>query len=66
MGKMKHFEDFGKSVEAIKREWAEINKYYREFYSIEEKKKPQNINEFLERKKNRKPFYKDKNKKPWE
>lgn len=60
---MKNFEE---SAEAFKRQWAKITDFYREVYGIEEKKKPQNINEFLDQKKNRKPFYKDKNKKPWE
>lgn len=60
---MKNFEE---SAEAFKRQWEKITDIYRKVYGIEEEKKPQNINEFLDQKKNRKPFYKDKNKKPWE
>ena len=46
--------------------WGRIRKFYNEVYGIEENNKPRNIQELIEQKKNRKPFYKNENKKPWE
>ena len=46
--------------------WGRIRKFYNEVYGIEENKKPRNMQELIEQKKNKKPFYKDSNKKPWE
>lgn len=46
--------------------WARMKGHFNEVYGIEENKKPRNMQELIEQKKNRKPFYKDDKKKSWE
>lgn len=59
-----------KSAEEMRRAfenaWGEVKRYYKSFYNIDENKKPRNIQELIEQKKNKKPFYKGDKKKPWE
>lgn len=58
--------EFEKVRKNIRDTWARMKEYFNEVYGIEENKKPRSIQELIEQKKNRKPFYKNENKKPWE
>ena len=58
--------EFEKVRKNIRDTWARMKEYFNEVYGIEENKKLRSIQELIEQKKNRKPFYKNENKKPWE
>lgn len=48
------------------RAWKNIVNVIREVYGFKSKEKPTSMKDFIEQKKHNEPFYKDKNKKPWE
>lgn len=58
--------EFEEARKNIRDTWGRIKKFYNEVYGIEENQKPSSMHELIEQRKNRKPFYKNDNKKPWE